>query len=611
MPDLQKWWSTWAPYWSLMEDRHFGTATTKRFANEFSGPVLVVGAGTGLVVQFLKERGLPVDGVDLDPQMIRMARELRSLDIIQADAADLPLEDGRYRTVIIPSGVVDYMTEPEAVGRVLDEARRVLMPGGGLFVGFYRLHPVVEKVNRRIGIIRDGRYHMKRLFDIMTTVKDNPLKCVPLIVRWSGRSMLSTFLYWTRLGMFLPRELKEDRDGIERVLALALKDGVPEEDMVACVPESLPYRTAPEIHRLLEGLGQTHFDLIEQSDCQVVRFHKTSLSGPPNAAGSVTMDGVSREDDWFVRTEKLCKRYDKARTNAVDQLDIAIRRGEIYGILGPNGAGKTTTLSMLSGLMDPDSGRIVFSDRVDRTRIRDIIGYVPQDLALYTRLTGRENLSFFGNLYGVTGDRLQKRMAELLEIVGLAHRADEPIERYSTGMMRRLNLAAGLLHEPTLLLLDEPTVGIDPQSRNCIFEAILELKDAGVTILYTTHYMEEVGKLCDRIAIMDQGRVLIEGEPRAMVRAHGRYRLEFHLDRCPDDFRRSVAGLAGVLSATHSGRVLSVLTGTEESRLELIEEIGRRSRDSGLKLSLRRMEEPSLESLFLDITGKSLKDGAA
>ncbi|NOZ01932.1 MAG: ABC transporter ATP-binding protein [Deltaproteobacteria bacterium] len=326
------------------------------------------------------------------------------------------------------------------------------------------------------------------------------------------------------------------------------------------------------------------------------------------------MDGkgaAAGEGGWFVRTEKLCKRYDPSGPNAVDSLDIAIHEGEIFGILGPNGAGKTTTLAMLSGLMRPDSGSVRFGEGIDQDRIREVIGYVPQELALYNRLTGRENLEFFGRLYGVTGSRLRGRIDELLDLVGLSDRADEPIQRYSTGMMRRLNLAAGLIHEPKLLLLDEPTVGIDPQSRNRIFESILGLRDAGVTILYTTHYMEEVSRLCDRISIMDRGRVILEGEPAQLVRRYGHFRMEFKADDCPASFAGAIESLEPVISAFVSGRVLAVITGTDHGRMELIEEIGRMSREAGVTLSLRRILEPDLEGLFLDITGRSLKDGVS
>jgi ABC-2 type transport system ATP-binding protein len=229
---------------------------------------------------------------------------------------------------------------------------------------------------------------------------------------------------------------------------------------------------------------------------------------------------------WIIRTEGLSLRYRGAGEDAVAGLDISIERGTIHGILGPNGAGKTSTLSMLCGLLSPTSGRVRFSDDIDATAVKRSIGFVPQDLALYPGLTGRENLAFFGRLYGVTGKAARKRIDALLDMAGLADRADEPIRRYSTGMKRRLNLAAGLVHSPPILLLDEPTVGIDPQSRNRILEAVLDLRTSGASILYTTHYMEEASRLCDVVSIMDRGRILLEGEPSVLVAEHGRKRTE-------------------------------------------------------------------------------------
>ncbi len=230
--------------------------------------------------------------------------------------------------------------------------------------------------------------------------------------------------------------------------------------------------------------------------------------------------------EWIIRTEGLGLRYRGSDEDAVHDLGITIERGTIQGILGPNGAGKTTTMSMLCGLLEPTRGRILFCDDVDARSVRRSIGFVPQDLALYPGLTGRENLQFFGRLYGIAGNSASRRIDALLEMVGLEERADEAVRRYSTGMKRRLNLAAGLVHAPAIILLDEPTVGIDPQSRNRILEAVLELKRGGASILYTTHYMEEASRLCDVVSIMDRGKVLLEGEPAALVAEHGRSRTE-------------------------------------------------------------------------------------
>jgi len=214
----------------------------------------------------------------------------------------------------------------------------------------------------------------------------------------------------------------------------------------------------------------------------------------------------------------LVKRY--GQRTAVDDVGFHIDPGERYGLLGPNGAGKTTTISMVCGLLRPDAGDIeVAGHHVDRhaTRAKAAIGYVPQEIALYPDLTGRENLRFFARLYGLRGVHRDERVDACLELVGLAERADDRVDKYSGGMQRRLNIAAGLLHEPRLLVLDEPTVGVDPQSRNAILESIESLGTAGLAVLYTTHYMEEAERLCDRIGILDEGRLIAEGTRAELV----------------------------------------------------------------------------------------------
>ena len=218
----------------------------------------------------------------------------------------------------------------------------------------------------------------------------------------------------------------------------------------------------------------------------------------------------------------LLKRYD--RRVAVDDVGFHILAGERYGLLGPNGAGKTTTISMVCGLLRPDAGDVtVAGARVDpgATAAKAAIGYVPQEIALYPDLTGRENLRFFARLYGLRGAVRDERVAACLDLVGLADRADERVDKYSGGMQRRLNIAAGLLHEPRLLVLDEPTVGVDPQSRNAILESVEALGQSGLAVLYTTHYMEEAQRLCDRIGILDEGKLIAEGSPQELFALMG------------------------------------------------------------------------------------------
>jgi ABC-2 type transport system ATP-binding protein len=214
----------------------------------------------------------------------------------------------------------------------------------------------------------------------------------------------------------------------------------------------------------------------------------------------------------MIRVEDLSKRYGDVR--AVDGISFEIERGRIYGLLGPNGAGKTTTLSMLAGLLQPDSGRVLYEETdlyTDPIAVKRKLGVVPQEVALYEELTARENLRFWAGLYGLSGRRLTGAVEVALERVGLTAKADVAVKTYSGGMKRRLNLSLGLVHDPAIILMDEPTVGIDPQARERILDVVRGVAAAGATILYTTHYLEEAETLCDRIAIMDHGKILAEG----------------------------------------------------------------------------------------------------
>ncbi|HAA59269.1 MAG TPA: ABC transporter [Myxococcales bacterium] len=218
----------------------------------------------------------------------------------------------------------------------------------------------------------------------------------------------------------------------------------------------------------------------------------------------------------LVTLQDLVKQYPGSDTPAVDGLSLRIREGEFFGFLGPNGAGKTTTISMMCGLLSPTSGEIWYNDislKQHPTACFQLIGFVPQEIALYENLTIVENVRFFGKMQGLRGAHLHKRIDECLEVVSLSEHRTRQIKHCSGGMKRRANIAVGILHRPKLLLLDEPTVGIDVQSRNMIFENLRVLNEEGMTVLYTTHYMEEVEQLCSRVAIVDNGSVLTEGEP--------------------------------------------------------------------------------------------------
>ncbi|MGE5247048.1 MAG: ABC transporter ATP-binding protein [Verrucomicrobiota bacterium] len=226
--------------------------------------------------------------------------------------------------------------------------------------------------------------------------------------------------------------------------------------------------------------------------------------------------------DEILKVRRLVKVYRGAATPAVDGIDFAVRRGEIFGLLGPNGAGKTTVLSIICTLLRPTSGSVTFCSQVTErspVRFRNLFGLAPQEIALYPSLTARENLHYFGSLYGLSGRVLRKRIEECLALVGLSDRGGTRIDTFSGGMKRRANLAGAILHSPRVLFLDEPTVGIDAQSRNLILENLRILRNDGATIVYTTHYMEEAETLCERVAIMDRGKIVAEGSPRSLVAA--------------------------------------------------------------------------------------------
>lgn len=269
-------------------------------------------------------------------------------------------------------------------------------------------------------------------------------------------------------------------------------------------------------------------------------------------------------------------------TVAVDGLSLEIHAGEVFGLLGPNGAGKTTTINMIIGLLAPDDGTINVQGfgRPDSPAARARIGVAPQSLALYDELSARENMMFFGGVYGISGATLRRRADELLESVGLSDRAGDRVKGFSGGMKRRLNIAVALVHDPPILLLDEPTVGVDPQSRNAILETVRTLGEGGRTIIYTTHYMEEAQRLCDRVAIMDHGRLLALGTVEQLLAQHGGESV-VRIERAHGEER------------VHTGEPLQVITralAEEQSVLAV------------------HIDRPSIETVFLNLTGRSLRD---
>jgi ABC-2 type transport system ATP-binding protein len=281
---------------------------------------------------------------------------------------------------------------------------------------------------------------------------------------------------------------------------------------------------------------------------------------------------------------------------AVDGLSFEVRQGETFGLLGPNGAGKTTTLHLLAGVLRPDAGSISLGGATDPTRpeVRRQFGIAPQALAIYDNLSGQENVTFIGRLYGLRGARLQEAVARALELVGLTDRRRDRAAVYSGGMKRRLNLACALVHDPPVLLLDEPTVGIDPQSRNHILENVTALARQGRTILYTTHYMEEAQNLCDRIAIMDGGKTLALDTVDGLInQSGGRCVVEVELEDIPAE----AADLPGQLD----GRRLRFESATPLE--DLVALTGR-----GTRVASFRVDRPDLEAVFLNLTGRRLRD---
>jgi ABC-2 type transport system ATP-binding protein len=294
---------------------------------------------------------------------------------------------------------------------------------------------------------------------------------------------------------------------------------------------------------------------------------------------------------------------------AVDGVGFHIDRGEIYGLLGPNGAGKTTTISMVAGLLERDSGEIAVDGQAMTThsvRAKAAIGYVPQDLAIYPDLSGRENLVFFARLYGMPSSRAKARTKEVLEAIGLADRAGDQTKNYSGGMKRRLNIGIALLHEPRLLILDEPTVGVDPQSRNAILEEVRGLSATGVAVLYTTHYMEEAEHLCDRVGIIDHGKLIAEGTRRELVSLVGeRDRVSLGASGDLEAAARSLSTVGGVREASATDEGISLVMDDARSHLP---EILQQAATAGATIKTVEVTEPDLEAVFLHLTGRALRD---
>src|SRR6516225_7307457 len=321
-------------------------------------------------------------------------------------------------------------------------------------------------------------------------------------------------------------------------------------------------------------------------------------------------EGRRKDRTWLTRqfwNVMACRRF--GDLVAVDGVGFQIAAGETYGLLGPNGAGKTTTISMIAGLLERDAGEVTVAGRPMTTktvRAKSALGYVPQDLAIYPDLSGRENLMFFARLYGMPTAEARRRSEEVLALTGLTDRAGDQTKQYSGGMKRRLNIGIGLLHRPRLLILDEPTVGVDPQSRNAILESVEGLSGKGMAVLYTTHYMEEAERLCDRVGIIDHGKLIAEGTRSELVSLVGE----------GDRVRLLATGNLAKAAAELDGHPWVRQASATEEGIDLVVDDARSNLPAILTtaaaadVAVRSVDvtEPDLEADFLHLTGRALRD---
>ncbi|NDJ77077.1 MAG: ABC transporter ATP-binding protein [Chloroflexi bacterium] len=294
---------------------------------------------------------------------------------------------------------------------------------------------------------------------------------------------------------------------------------------------------------------------------------------------------------------------------AVKGIDLDIKQGEIFSLLGPNGAGKTTTISMISGLLTPTEGDVLVGGHSISDaplEAKQLIGVVPQEIALYPTLTARQNLNFFGKMYGLTGTALKERISAVLDYIGLTDRADDRIDEYSGGMKRRVNIGVGLLHRPQVLFLDEPTVGIDPQSRRSILDTVIRLNKEGMTVLYTTHYMEEAQELSHRVGIIDHGEIIALGTQDELTQMVGEEdSVILMVPEVTDAVTEQLCQVVGVSACKHVDGEVRLLAEDGRTALpDLITVINQ----AGLSLQSVEVQEPSLEAVFLHLTGRALRD---
>src|SRR5512135_2304851 len=311
----------------------------------------------------------------------------------------------------------------------------------------------------------------------------------------------------------------------------------------------------------------------------------------------------------ILEVHNLVKKY--GDFTAVKGISFEIQEGEIFSLLGPNGAGKTTTISVLSTLYTPTGGEATiggFSVAGNPMAVRNLIGVVPQELALYEDLTARENLIFWGQMYGLSGKALQSRIDEVLEQIGLTDKAKNRVKTYSGGMKRRVNIGVGLLHKPRLLFMDEPTVGIDPQSRRAILDSVKDLNKQGMTVLYTTHYMEEAEELSDRVGIIDHGELIALGTQKELTQQVGETEtLILHIGENDDApaLAASLKGVKDILEANATDHEISVVAQEAE---EVLAAVVTKANERGIRIRSIDIREPNLEAVFLHLTGRALRD---
>jgi len=311
----------------------------------------------------------------------------------------------------------------------------------------------------------------------------------------------------------------------------------------------------------------------------------------------------------ILEVKDLVKQY--GDFTAVKGISFDIKEGEIFSLLGPNGAGKATTISMLSTLYTPTSGDATIgghSISKDPMAVKQVIGVVPQDLALYEDLTARENLIFWGQMYGLSGKALNSRIDEVLEQIGLTDKATNRVKTYSGGMKRRVNIGVGLLHKPRLLFMDEPTVGIDPQSRRSILDTVKDLNKQGMTVLYTTHYMEEAEELSDRVGIIDHGELIAIGTQAELTKQVGQTEtLILHVGENDDSgaLANSLKDVKDILEANPSDHTVSVIT---YEAVAVLAAVVTKANERNIKIRSIDIREPNLEAVFLHLTGRALRD---